>query len=159
MPILTNSARVVIAESIALRPVHLAWGSGDGSWVNPPGEPIGATSLLSEVGRKKVTVKGFVVSDPAGPVVTPDGRWSISDVPTNNLYLSTQFDFQDAPSDIIREIGVFVGTVTDPALPPGQTYFLPSQVVSPGRLLHMEYRQPIYRSPTNTAQFETVITF
>ena len=159
MPILTRSGRVVIAESIASRPLHLAWGLGDGAWNSPPTESLDATELTDEVGRRTVTEVGFVVPDNAGDIVLPTGTFSRSVTPTNHLYCRTAFDFADASSAVIREIGLFSGTTVVDGLPPGKNYFLPSEIDNPGRLLHLENMVPIYRSPAIRPSFEIVITF
>lgn len=159
MPILTRSGRVVIAESIASRPLHLAWGLGDGAWSSPPAESLDATELTDEVGRRTVTEVGFVVPDNAGDIVLPTGTFSRSVTPTNHLYCRTAFDFADASSAVIREIGLFSGTTVVDGLPPGKNYFLPSEIDNPGRLLHLENMVPIYRSPAIRPSFEIVITF
>lgn len=160
MPILTRSGRVAIAKSLAAQPLHLAWGIGDGDWVlTVPAEDSNATGLISELGRREVTEVGYVVADPGGAIILPTGTFSPSPTPTNNLYLRTQFDFSDAPSDVIRECGVFVGSTMIAGLPAGQKYFTPAQVATPGTLLHLEHFQPIYRSPAIREAFEVVITF
>lgn len=160
MPILTNSGRVVMAESVAARALHVAWGSGDGSWLTPPAEDAGATALTAEVGRRIASEVAFVVADVAGDIILPSGmRFTRSVTPTNNLYVRTGFDFADASSSVIREIGLFSNSTTDPGLPPGQQYFLPVDVVTPGRLLHLEHIAPIFRSPAIRESFEVVITF
>lgn len=159
MPILTRQGRVVIAESIAARPLHLAWGVGDGAWNAPPSESLDATALMSEVGRRTATEVGFVVPDTAGEIVLPTGTFTRSITPTNHLYCRIAFDFADAPSSVIREVGLFSNTQVVAGLPLGQNYFLPAEVASPGRLLHLENLVPIYRSPSIRPSFEIVITF
>lgn len=159
MPILTKSGRVVIAESIAARPVHLAWGSGDGSWVTPPSEDSNATHLQTEVGRRVATEVTYVVPDVAGDIILSTGTYSRSVTPTNQLLVVTNFEFADAQSSVIREVGIFVGTETVGGLPVGQTYFSPSEIADPGRLLHLENIAPIFRSPAIRENFEIVITF
>lgn len=159
MPILTKSGRVVIAESIAVRPLHLAWGAGDGAWITPPAEDVNATALEDEVGRRTATEVAYVVADVAGDIVLPTGTFSRSLTPTNNLYVRTAFDFADASSSVIREIGIFVGSTMVGGLPGGQQYFIPAEVATPGRLLHTENLGPIYRSPAIRESFEVVITF
>lgn len=159
MPILTTSGRVVIAESIAARNIHLAWGSGNGSWNTPPSEPVGATALLNEIGRRVATEVGYATPDATGDILLPTGNFKRSATPTNHLLVVTQFDFADAPSGQIRELGVFVGTQTIAGLPPGQSYFTPAQISNPGRLLHLEYIAPIFRSPAIRENFEIVISF
>lgn len=159
MSIVPRAGRAVIAESISLRNVHVAWGTGDGAWTAPPSESATATTLQNEVGRRPATQVAFVVEDVAGDIVLPAGRFSLSVTPTNLLYVTAQFDFVDAPSTVIREIGIFVGGTTDPGLPAGQRYFTPDQVVEPGRLLHLENRAPVYRSPEIRELSRTVIAF
>lgn len=160
MPILTQSGRVVIAESIAARAIHLAWGTGDGAWTDtPPDEDANATALQAEVARRVATEVAYVVPDAGGDIVLPSGVFSRSVTPTRHLYIRTAFDFGEASSSVIREIGVFVGTTVIGGLPPGQEYFLPAQVATPGRLLHLEHLEAIYRSPAIRESFEVVITF
>lgn len=159
MPILTKSGRVVIAESIAQRPVHVAWGLGDGAWLTPPSENPNALTLMDEIGRRTANVVGYVVADPDGAIILPSGRFTESPTPTNALLIEVTFDFADAPSSVIREFAVFVGTETDPGLPSGQRYFTPDQVTSPGRILHLENSPPIYRSPEIRPGFKIVVVF
>lgn len=159
MPILTNSGRVVIAESIAARPVHLAWGSGNGSWVTPPSEDSNATALLNEIGRREATEVGYAVPDAGGDIILPTGTFSRSLTPTNHLLVVTNFDFADAQSSVIREVAIFVGSTMVGGLPIGQKYFVPAEVATPGRLMHIENIAPIFRSPAIRENFEIVITF
>jgi hypothetical protein len=160
MPILTNSGRVVIAESIEARPIHVAWGTGDNVWVETvPPEDTEAEALMNEVGRRTPDDVAFVVPNPAGTIVLPTGTFSISPTPTNHLYVRTRFTFTDAPSSVIRELAVFVGTVPIAGLPVGQRYFLPAEISDPGRLLHIEHFAPIYRSSAIEESFEVIVTF
>lgn len=160
MPTLTKSGRVVIAESIAERPIFFAWGAGDGAWTTTPlPEDIDATALMAEIGRRAADQISYVVPDAGGSIALPSGVFSPSVTPTRHLYVRTKFNSGDAPSSIIRELGVFVGTELQPGLPPGQTYFLPGDVAAPGRLLHIEHFQPIYRSASIEESFEVIITF
>ena len=159
MAILVSKGREVIAESLAARTMHLAWGSGDGSWITPPSESSGATALLNEIGRRLPTIVGYVVPDVAGAIVLPDGRkYTISGTPTNNLYLTFNFDYLDAPSSVIREVGVFVGGTVVSGLPGGQKYFTLAQVATPGKLLYLENYAPIFRNPSKQENFDIVIT-
>lgn len=159
MPILTQSGRIVIAESIAGRPIHLAWGTGDGTWTTPPSESSAAVALLNEIGRRTATEVGFATPNPDGEIVLPTGNFSRSLTPTNHLLVNVNFDFSDAPSAQIREVGLFVGSTMKPGLPSGQRYFLPSDIATPGRLLHLENLAPIFRSPAVREYFSFVITF
>jgi len=168
MAILTQSGRAAMAASLTTRPIHLAWGTGDPAWDSQP-EPEStlATALVNEIGRRTLTLWQFVVPDANGAITVndvddPSINLSFSpspnNEPTNHLYLLFNFDFDDAPAATIREIGIFLGTVTDPALPPGQRYFTPDQIVDPGILLALE-RIPFFnRQPSIRQTFEQVIT-
>jgi len=160
MALLTKSGRIVIAESISLRAVHFAWGSGDGAWTTTvPAEDPEATTLISELGRRTADAVSFVLPDAAGSIVLPAGNFTLSGSPTRYLYCRTKFAFADAPSSVIREMAVFVGSVMAGGLPVGQRYFVPADVSSPGRMLHLEHFQPIYRSSVIEESFEVVVTF
>ena len=159
MPILTNSGRVAIAESIKAQPLHIAWGGGDGEWLEPPVEDSNATDLLDEIGRLTATSVEFVAPDAAGNVVVPGGIFAVSATPTNHLLITANFNFTDAPSAVIREMAVFVGSQMIGGLPAGQTYFVPSEVSDAGRMLHVENFAPIYRSPAIRESFQIVISF
>jgi len=161
MPILTKSGRVVIAESVAARPLHLAWGTGNGAWMTPTEVPedVNATALLAEIGRRTATEVAFVTPNVSGDIVLPTGTFSRSVSPTSNLYVRTSFDFADASSSVIREIAIFSNSTMNAGLPGGQQYFVPGNVLTQGRLLHLEHLAPIYRSPAIRESFEVVITF
>lgn len=159
MPILTNSGRVAIAEALKLRPLHVAWGEGDGTWVTPPAENSEATALQAEVGRRVASEVAFVVPDEDGDIVVTTGTFSRSVTPTNHLLVVVNFAFADASSSVIREVALFAGTVVDAGLPPGQEYFLPANITAPGRLVHLENIAPIFRSPAIRESFQVVLTF
>ena len=163
MPILTKSGRVAIAESLAARALHLAWGTGDGDWITPPAESLDRTALQAEIGRRAASEVSYVVpvTNPASPaqIELPTGRFNRSVTPTSNLLVTANFDFADASSAVIREIAIFSNTQVVAGLPAGQSYFLPAQVSSPGRMVHLENIAPIFRSPAIRESFEIVITF
>lgn len=163
MAILTKSGRIAIAKAIASRPLHLAWGQGDETWpVDPPPEDTEATALLDEVGRRYALEVAFVVPNEQGEIVVEgSGRYSRSPTPTNNLYLQFKYDFADGATAVIRELGVFVDTELIDGLPPGQEYFVPSEIADggSGTLLHLEHTTPNYRSPATRESYEVIITF
>lgn len=159
MSILTDSGRAAIAQAIANEQVHLAWGSGDAAWDdNPVFETIDQTALVNEIGRRKASIVGYCTPDDTGDIVTTQGRFRESSDPTRYAFFRFTFDYSDAPTAEIRELGVFLGTQVDPALPPGQMYFLPAEVVDPGTLLLLERIDRVPRSPNVRATFEQVFT-
>ncbi len=127
--------------------------------IEHPPESIGQTALLREVGRRVVDEVHFVTADPEGEIVVPTGRYRLSVDPTNHLFLRVRFDFEDAATSVVREQGLFVGCATDPALPIGQQFFVPSQVTDPGILLVLQHSVPIVRQPSTRETFEFVVTF
>ncbi|GHT92083.1 hypothetical protein FACS1894122_05430 [Alphaproteobacteria bacterium] len=161
MAILTQSGRAAIAQSVKDQVIHIAWGQGQleaGHDDFSPEDPM-QTTLQSEVGRRIVDGVVFCVGDDNGELVTPTGRFSASEEPTNNLYIETTYDFEDASDHTIRELGLFVGTKTDPDLPVGQKYFLPADIVDPGILLLLEHSVPLIRTPATREKFCFVVTF
>lgn len=159
MAILTTSGRTAMAIAIAAQPLHLAWGSGNAAWDDAPvSESIEATALVSEIGRRAVTLVQFCLPAPDGELVLPSGRFAIRSEPTNHLYLRFNFDFTDAPNSVIREAGVFLGTELKPALPIGQRYFTLADLTNPGTLLALEHFAKITRSSSVRQSFEFVLT-
>ncbi|WP_341816478.1 hypothetical protein [Wolbachia endosymbiont (group A) of Agelastica alni] len=126
---------------------------------NTPPELITSTKLLKEVGRRAVDEILFCVGDENGELITPSGRFKPSTVPTNNLYLKCTFDFTDAANQVIRELGVMVGTGVKEKLPPGQRYFEPQDIVNSGILLVLEYTVPLIRTFATRETFSFVVTF
>ncbi|GHT97207.1 hypothetical protein FACS1894126_0820 [Alphaproteobacteria bacterium] len=160
MAILTQSGRAAIAQSVKDQVIHIAWGQGDADSDDSIGseDPM-QTTLKSEVGRRIVDEVVFCVGDDDGELVTPTGRFSASEEPTNNLFIETTYDFEDASDHTIRELGLFVGTKTDPDLPVGQKYFLPADIIDPGILLLLEHSVPLIRTPATREKFCFVVTF
>jgi hypothetical protein len=149
MAVITMSGRAGMARSIKNSPLYIAWGQGpisaESSNERLPEDPT-QSSLAREVGRRIVDDVQFVVGDDQGALVTPTGRWTVSNVPTNNLYISATFDFENANGYTIREYGLFVNTEVSSECPPGQRYFLPTDLVSPGELLMLENCVPLIRT-------------
>ncbi|MDX5526382.1 MAG: hypothetical protein O7167_00580 [Wolbachia endosymbiont of Andrena nigroaenea] len=124
-----------------------------------PPEPINSIKLLNELGRRTADEVLFCIGDENGELVTPTGRFKPSNVPTNNLYLKFNFDFNDAANQVIRELGVMVGTKVVEKLPPGQRYFEPKDVENPGILLVLEHTVPLIRTSATRETFSFVVTF
>ena len=168
---LTKMGRAAIAKAILDRSLHLGWGEGLEEWDADGAELpslVEATALYAEVGRRKVTTKGFVEPDDQGGIVVPVGtnpdgtveeaRYSQVEGPTPYIYLRVNFDFADAATSVIREMGVFMDTVTDPSLPAGQLYFKPADIVDSGMLLAAQIITPsINRSPAVRQTIEFVL--
>ncbi|MHC3931067.1 hypothetical protein ACJUAD_04170 [Wolbachia endosymbiont of Rhagoletis indifferens] len=124
-----------------------------------PPELITSTQLLKEVGRRVVDEILFCTGDENGELLTSSGRFRPSNVPTNNLFLKFTFDFTDAANQVIRELGVMVGTKIKEGLPEGQRYFEPKDVENPGILLVLEHTVPLIRTAATRETFSFVVTF
>lgn len=173
---LVDQGRAGIAFAISQRPLHIAWGVGDPAWegagdltaITLP-SLMKWTSLTAEVGRRSPTILGFVEPDLDGEIVIPVAVGTDGNVqerryrraipgPTKFLYMKANYEYSDAANVIIREAGVFMDTVVNPDLPPGQRYFTPAEVVSPGLLLAAQIISPsITRSPAIRQFIEFVI--
>ncbi|RDD34382.1 hypothetical protein Wcon_01551 [Wolbachia endosymbiont of Cylisticus convexus] len=124
-----------------------------------PPEPINTTKLINEVGRRTADEVLFCKGDENGELITPSGRFRPSNVPTNNLFLKFTFDFTDAANQVIRELGVMVGTRVKETVPSGQRYFEPKDVENPGILLVLEHTVPLIRTSATRETFSFVVTF
>lgn len=160
MPAKQLDGRIAQAELIAAQPIYLAWGTGDPEWDNvPEPEPVDAIALVAEIGRRLATQVGYVLPDPGGAIETPQGNYALSAEPTRYLYVRTVFGFDDAPTDHIRELGLFVGSVPVDGLPAGQRYFTPAEIAQPGRLLLLDRSQNFQRNGAVRPAFEYVMPF
>ena len=100
-----------------------------------------------------------MVGDDQGDLVTPSGRWRISENPTNQLYVKAQFDYADGNGYTIREYGLFLNTIVKSDLPIGQRYFLPTEIEDFGELLMLENCVPLIRTGNTRHSCSFVVTF
>lgn len=98
------------------------------------------------------------VGDDEGELVTPTGRWKISETPTNNLYISAIFDFENASGYTIREYGLFANTIVKAECPEGQKYFLPEEIEDAGELSMLENCVPLIRTGDTRQECNFVMT-
>ncbi|UTY60410.1 hypothetical protein [Massilia sp. erpn] len=160
MAVLQDDGRAALAEAVKSRPIHLAWGTGDSAWDSKAvPEPNNAATLVAEIGRRVATEVRFVKPDENGEISVVSGRYTVSETPTKWLLTRFVFDFLDAPASQLREVGIFLGTVVKPELPPGQRYFAPADIVHPGKLYALERFEKTVRSPSIRQTFEYVLPF
>lgn len=158
--ILTTSGRIAIATAIKARTAHLAWGTGDAGWGNsPPPPPSNAAALVAEIARRRANSVEFVTPDSNGTISVPEGKFSITTTPTNNLCFDFFFEFNEAVGSTIREQAIFLDTVAAAGVPAGQYYLTPSQVANAGVLLVIQRTAPIVRELTTRQRFQFVVTF
>ena len=168
---LTKTGRAAIALALSARPIHLAWGSGNPEWDAEEADLpslVNATALVNELGRRTPATIGFVEPDDEGDIVIPvatgaggevqEARYNSVTGPSPYLYVRTNYNFEDASNAVIREIGVFMDTELKEDLPPGQRYFTPDNLKSPGLLVAAQIIvPPINRSPSVRQTIEFVL--
>ena len=78
--------------------------------------------------------------------------------PSPYLNPRTNSTFEDASNAVIRGIGVFMVKEQTDDLPPGQRYFTPGDLKSPGLLVAVQIIRPaINRSPSVRQTIEFVL--
>lgn len=117
------------------------------------------TALIAEAGRRLANTVAFVTPDDDGAFELPSGaRYSFSDVPTRSLYVSANFAFSDAADAVIREVGIYLNTMTTEGVSDEKPYLLPAEIADPGILLLIDRPTPILRSAASASQLAYVIT-
>lgn len=159
MSIFVQAASSAVAQAIKSAGVWVAWGNGDPAWdATSQAEPVGATALVAEVGRRKAQVIQFIEPDPAGDIIVPQGSYSVSAVPTSTLYMRCNFAPSDAVGQNIRESAIFIGTALVAGLPAGQDYFIPANLSDAGVMLMLERFAKITRTSDFSVSLEFVMT-
>ncbi len=169
---LTHSGRAAIAKAMSLRPLHLAWGTGDPAWDAPDAalpSLVESTLLVNEVGRRTPSSIGFVTPDEAGDIIPVSAgaegavqearyRLATDGQPTPFLYVQVHYNYAGASNVVIREMGLFMDTEFADGLPEGQRYFMPAEITNPGLLLAAQIiLPPINRSPSVRQTVEFVL--
>lgn len=159
MSIFVQAAPSAVAAAIKATGVWVAWGTGLSSWdANPQPEPVGATALVAETGRRRAQVIEFVRPDANGSIVLPQGKFSISATPTDTLYVRCNFANTDAVGQQIREAAAFIGAKLVAGLPVGQDYYLPQNVADGGVMLMLDRFGKIERSSEFSASVAFIMT-
>lgn len=126
--------------------------------VAPPPEPVTATGLINEIGRRTVDLVQFAYPSDSGTIQTPNNNFAVSAIQTDTLAISVAFAFSDAPDASIAEIGIFSTPTFIAGLPPGQRYFAPAQMTDPGTLVSLEYSMPVSRAPNTRPYYMHLLT-
>ncbi|MFI3270808.1 MAG: hypothetical protein R3Y11_01720 [Pseudomonadota bacterium] len=168
---LTNAGRAAMLKAISDKVLYFGWGSGDEAWdADSTLQPnlLESTGLTNEVGRRLIQVKYFVTPDDDGEISLPEsynadgtpvmGTYTMSDEPTQYLFMRVTFDYGDASTETIREVGVFSDTVVSEDAPAGQLYFEPDEVVSGGSLLSARHEVATVRDPARKDSYEFILS-
>lgn len=160
--LLTRAARIAIATSIKNKDLFLAVAAGDEEWgPNPPFPSINAiATTTAALAFKRITHKVYCAPDPVeGTIVTPSGaKFKPVFEPTEHLYLKCVLEADEVPQLTYRELAIFMDSVMDSQLPPGQNLFMPADVVDAGTLVALQRRDVIIRQPEIREIYHTVIT-
>lgn len=168
---LTTAGRAAFALSVSKQALHVALAQGDPAWDNEDAvlpDTVTMTALTNEMGRRVPNIVGFVTPDENGGIVISEGlgadgaaitsRYRMVTEPSPYLYVQVAYDLTDAPTGIIRQMGIFVGCTVKEGLPPGQRFFVPDEIAEPGLLLAVEILQPaIPRNPQVRQAVEFVL--
>ncbi|MBI1207465.1 MAG: hypothetical protein GC191_09290 [Azospirillum sp.] len=158
MAVMVTRGKTAFAIALAARPLHLAWGAGDPAWdTTPVTEPLNATGLVAELGRRAPGVLEYCTPLVGGSIVVPNGSFQPSGAATNCIHFVFYFDYLDAPDGVIRELGLFAGTEISGSVPGGQTYFQPGDVLDAGDLLALQRIGKINRTSAIRQSFEFVL--
>ncbi|TGH28150.1 MAG: hypothetical protein ERJ68_00080 [Aphanocapsa feldmannii 277cI] len=158
--ILTSAGTLYLAGLIqGSDGLYLAWGRGNPAWdPTPPDPPLEATALVAEIGRRQVSEVSYAMPDVNGEIVTPEGSYGISMTPTSLLYFRTSFDLRDGAGEVIREIGLFVGSERGADVPVAQQYLQPDDVDDPGTLMVLQRIPPVLQSEAVRAEFDLILS-
>lgn len=166
---------VVAGETTYVQGTDYALSGNAVSWELPGAEPVTGTAyqvtywyrvslamrhaLELEKGRRLVTLQTYAVEDPHGSIIANGTKWSSTATPTRNMYLQFRFDADDAPTDIIYQLAIVMGTTPAAGVAPDKEYLLPSEIGNAGILFMAENVVPFARNPATREMFEYVITF
>lgn len=159
MSIFVQGAATAIAQAVKASGVWVAWGNGDPAWDTlPEAEPVSAVSLVAELGRRRASLIDYVAPDSGGDIILPQGTFTVSPTPTNQLYVRCNFASTEEVGQAIREAAVFVGTTLVNGLPVGQDYFVPANLDDHGTMLILERFAKITRTSSFSVSLEFVLT-
>lgn len=153
-----NEGRKFMAYSLQqlASSVYVAWGNGSAGWdTTPVAATVSDTGLVAEHGRRKAAQVAFATVNAGGTIILDSGTYSLSVSPTNLLYVLGQFTLTDAVGEIIREVGVFGGTVLNGGVS-DTSYVLPAQRTA-GYLMAVNRFTKFTRTNTARQNFEFVI--
>jgi len=145
---LPTAGRIAEAVKIQASRFLFAVSAGNPAWdsmwtgPNPPSPPIIATDVLNRLCYARPTIVDFLTPDDAGEIRLDGGaRFSDSEDPTEYVRIKLALPEGSLDGQTIREIGLFIDSVLDPALPPGQIIIPPAGVLARGSLYALYWRE------------------
>lgn len=159
--ILTTNYKHHLAQHIIDSELMLAWGTGDENWQDDDfstANQSAETALSAELGRRVLVIKTFALPDAGGEIQLPNGSYTATTEPSDIVYLKCLFEYDDEPTAVIREYGVFMNSKTNASLPVGQQYFSAADVVDAGLMIsYSRLRTPLYRTADTRQAIEIII--
>lgn len=127
-----------------------------------PQPDLTTQALVTETGRVPVTsiqhVIPFEEADATANFVIVDSRkYALVEGPGRALLYTAHLSASDAVGPPIREYALFSRCTTDPALPPGATFYTPADIVEPGVLVVSRFRTPVPHDGTVGLDMSIVI--
>jgi len=151
----TGAARTAFLIMDDVSEWYIAWGIGDGAWTSAPEPDQTATTLVGHLGHFKATAQ-FVVPDVAGVLISANGdKWTVSGSPTRFIFVSSDYDYTDEDTAVIREIAIY--TDATPAGGHESDNYLPVANLSVlGQLWTIENIAPLTRAVSKHGSISTV---
>src|SRR3954454_9835801 len=116
-------------------------------------------TLLDKFGLTRMRRFIYVVPNPDGEIQMADSsKFAASEAPSRYLYLSFKLDPADAKNELIREAGLYWGTIFVVGTPTGQMYVEKPAVASWGKLIHLDRFNSIDRDGLIEQTFSFVLT-
>ena len=157
--ILTDNAGVVVASALQGRAFWLGVGSGVAAWGDaPPAPSVTTTALENELGRLRARNTAMVMPDATGAISLPDlSRWSISATPTKYLYVNFVLEFNEIPTETLREAAIFIDTTAKADVPAGRNFVAAADIADAGEIFTIERFAPLARNGAIRHEFPYVI--
>jgi len=126
---------------------------------SPPVPNFDAVAMLEEFGRRKVTQVSYAEEDAGGDIGWDGSLWSTTTSVTRHVYLKFAFETDEAVNLNVYQVAIFVGTVPQGIVPPGQFYLEPADVLEAGTIMYSQYIVPRIFSEFEKPVFEFILTF
>ncbi len=137
--------------------------SGQGAlppWTTvPPVPDFDSVTMAEEYARRKVTNVSYAEPDVTGEIGWEGSLWSLTSSITKYVYLNFSFEPSEGVGLEISQLGIFVGTVPQGAVPPGQYYLEPADILEAGTLMYLQNIVPRTFTAFEKPIYEMILTF
>jgi hypothetical protein len=145
--IFARQGRIALATCLKSRPIAVALGRGDVAWGAQPPQPTGnETTLVDPIVLVRPRFVEYVEPAANGPITLADGStWAMTQTPTTAIYINFKLDYQDIPSETLREMSIIFDPVIAATVPPGQFVVPWVSVTNAGQVYAIERMPPMER--------------